>query len=110
MLRVTPVTVHYSQSPILLDEYLSASTEISFSSQPVVPPASILIFKFRKVCRARMRMERKYIVCEVDGLLHTLLNIKRLTAFFFNHESARSFTLPLTILLSPMTDTVSDAK
>lgn len=29
---------------------------------------------------------------------------------FFTHESARSLTLPLTILLSPMPDTISDAQ
>lgn len=38
-------------------------------------------------------MERKYIVCEVDGLLHTLLNIKRLTAFFFSTMKVQDLSL-----------------
>lgn len=66
----------------LLEKCCSTSTEIILSSGPVVHPASTLIFWFRGVYQARVWMQRKYIACELDGLLHTLLNIKRLIAFF----------------------------
>lgn len=56
-----------------------------------------------------MQMERKYIACEVDRLLHILVNVKRLIGFFFfSHQSTRSLTFTLTVLLSPMPDTISD--
>lgn len=45
--------------------------------------------------------ERRCTACEVDWLLHALLNIKRLIAFFFSFESARSFTLPFTLYVHP---------
>lgn len=82
MLRVTPMNKHCCRSLPLLERYHSASTEIILSSRSVVHPTSTSIFWFRRVYRAKMWMERKYIACEVDRLLHTLLNVKRLIAFF----------------------------
>lgn len=67
------------------------------------------IFWFRRVCCSRMWTERKYTACEVDWLLHALLNIRRLVGFF-SYQSAKSLTFPPTILLSPASDIISDAQ
>lgn len=90
MIRVTPLNTHCCWSLVLLERYCSMSTgKITLSSQPVVHPASTLIFRFRRVYQiARMQMKRKYIACKVNGLLHTLLNIKGWLFFF--QSSTRS--------------------
>lgn len=36
-----------------------------------------------------MQMERKYIACEVDRLLHILVNVKRLIVFFFQPSKCK---------------------
>lgn len=59
MLRVAPLDTHCCRSLVLLERSGSVSTEIILSSRPVLHPASVLVFWFRRVQQARMQVERK---------------------------------------------------